>query len=76
MLSALISSGHSYSALLLTKQQKHQRSVIPGPLVLRNEPLKSPAPMTDKDRQFVTFVTCVCRHVTTNRDSVLNRGGQ
>src|SRR3989338_8869698 len=50
MLSALISSGHSYSALLLTKQQKHQRSVIPGPLVLRNEPLKSPAPMTDKDR--------------------------
>ncbi len=50
MLSALISSGHSYSALPLTRQQKHQRSVTSGPLVLGSEPLKSPAPMADKDR--------------------------
>ena len=50
MLSALIFSGHSYSALLLTKQQKHQRPVTSGPLVLGSEPLKSPAPTADKDR--------------------------
>ena len=50
MLSALISSGHSYSALPLTGQQKHQRSVTSGPLVLGSEPLKSPAPTADKDR--------------------------
>ena len=50
MLSALISSGHSYSALPLTRQQKHQRSVTSGPLVLGSEPLKFPTPMADKDR--------------------------
>ena len=41
MLSALIPSGHSYPALRLTPQPEHQRSVILGPLVLENEPLKS-----------------------------------
>src|SRR5213595_849187 len=50
MLSALIFSEHSYPALPLTRQLEHQRFVIPGPLVLRNEPLKSPAPTVDKDR--------------------------
>src|SRR2546428_8213787 len=50
MLSALILSEHSYPALLLTEQLEHQRFVRPGPLVLRNEPLKSPAPTVDKDR--------------------------
>jgi hypothetical protein len=50
MLSALILSEHSYPALPLTGQPEHQRFVIPGPLVLRNEPLKSPAPTADKDR--------------------------
>src|SRR6201986_3172185 len=50
MLSALILSEHSYPALPLTRQPEHQRLVIPGPLVLRNEPLKSPAPTADKDR--------------------------
>src|SRR4030081_285818 len=50
MLSALILSEHSYPALLLTEQLEHQRFVIPGPLVLRNEPLNSPAPTVDKDR--------------------------
>ena len=28
----------------------HQRSVHPGPLVLRTDPLKSPAPAPDRDR--------------------------
>src|ERR1700750_313601 len=50
MLSALILSEHSYPALPLTRQPEHQRLFIPGPLVLRNEPLKSPAPTADKDR--------------------------
>src|SRR6266436_4430150 len=50
MLSALILSGHSYPALPLTRQLEHQRSVRPGPLVLRSEFLTSPAPTVDKDR--------------------------
>src|ERR1700709_293318 len=50
MLSALILSEHSYPALPLTRQLEPHRFVIPGPLVLRNEPLKSPAPTVDKDR--------------------------
>src|SRR6195952_3666339 len=50
MLSALILSEHSYPAMPLTRQLEHQRFVRPGPLVLRNEPLNSPAPTADKDR--------------------------
>src|SRR4030043_265090 len=50
MLSAVIPSGRSYWALLLAEQPEHQRSVHPGPLVLRTEPLKSPPPATDRDR--------------------------
>src|SRR4030095_14859422 len=50
MLSALISSAHRYAALPLTRQLPHQKCVIPGPLVLRDEPLKFPAPTVDKDR--------------------------
>ena len=50
MLSALILSQHSYPALPLTRQQEHQRLVIPGPLVLRNDPVKYPAPTEDKDQ--------------------------
>ena len=50
MLSALISSVLSYPALPLTRQPEHQRYVIPGPLVLRNDPIKYPAPAEDKDR--------------------------
>ena len=34
----------------LTEQLPHQKCVIPGPLVLENEPLKFPAPTVDKDR--------------------------
>ncbi len=36
--------------MLLTEQLDHQRFVIPGPLVLRIEPLNFPAPTVDKDR--------------------------
>src|SRR3712207_5228114 len=50
MLSAFISSIHSYPAVLLAEQLVHQRYVHPGPLVLRSAPLKRPAPTTDRDR--------------------------
>ena len=50
MLSALISSAHGYAAMPLTEQLPHQKCVKPGPLVLRFEPLKFPAPTVDKDR--------------------------
>ena len=50
MLSAVIRSVHSYPAMPLARQQEHQRYVHPGPLVLRNDILKSPAPTVDKDR--------------------------
>ena len=36
--------------MLLAQQPKHQGSFIPGPLVLGNGPVKSPAPAVDKDR--------------------------
>src|SRR5512139_3980044 len=50
MLSAVIPSEHSYPALPLAGQPEHQRFVHPGPLVLGEGPLKSPAPTTDRDR--------------------------
>src|SRR5437588_9742157 len=50
MLSALISSAHGYATMPLTRQLPHQKCVKPGPLVLENEPLNSPAPTADKDR--------------------------
>src|SRR6478752_7531305 len=50
MLSALISSKHSYPALHLAAQLVHQRLVHSGPLVLRTAPLKSPTPTIDRDR--------------------------
>ena len=50
MLSALIPSRHSYSAVHLAAQLIHQRSVQPGPLVLGSAPLKFPTPTTDRDR--------------------------
>ena len=34
----------------LARQPKHQRCVIPGPLVLRNVLLKSPTPTVDMDQ--------------------------
>ena len=50
MLSALILSQHSYSAMLLAEQQIHQRSVQLGPLVLESNPLKFLTTTTDRDR--------------------------
>ena len=50
MLSAVISSVHSYPALLLAQQPVHQWYVHPGPLVLGATPLNSSTPMADRDR--------------------------
>ena len=50
MLSALILSGLSYPAMPLAGQLEHQRSVSPGPLVLRTAPFKFPTPTKDRDR--------------------------
>ena len=50
MLSALIPSKRSYSAMLLAEQLIHQWFVHHGPLVLMTGPLKSPTPTTDRDR--------------------------
>ncbi len=50
MPSAFIPAGLGYSAMLLVQQQIHQRSVHPGPLVLRTAPLKYPTPTPDWDR--------------------------
>ena len=50
MLSAVISSVHSYPAMLLAKQQVHQRYVHSGPLVLGAAPVKSPTPTADRDQ--------------------------
>ena len=50
MLSAIIPSAHSYSALQLALQQIHQRCVHSGPLVLGTAPLMTPTPTMDRDR--------------------------
>jgi hypothetical protein len=41
---------HSYPAVLLAEQLAHQRHVNPGPLVLRINLFKLPAPTADKDQ--------------------------
>jgi hypothetical protein len=50
MLSALILTQRSYSAVPAAKQLIHQRLVHPGPLVLRTDPLNILTPTTDRDR--------------------------
>jgi hypothetical protein len=50
MLSALISSEHSYPAMHFPAQQVHQRFVQLGPLVLESGPFKFPTPASDRDR--------------------------
>ena len=50
MLSAVILSQRSYPAVPLAGQLVHQRLVLLGPLVLKKNPLKIPAPMADRDR--------------------------
>ena len=44
MLSALILSERSYSAMPLAEQPIHQRFVLTGPLVLGQAPFKFPRP--------------------------------
>src|SRR3546814_2996738 len=50
MLSAVIPSIRSYSAMPLARQPIHQRYVHPGPLVLGTNPLNFPTPTADRDR--------------------------
>src|SRR4028118_1716277 len=50
MLSALIPTERGYPAVPRARQQEHQRSVPPNPLVLRRNPLKSRAPAADRDQ--------------------------
>ena len=50
MHSALIRSEFGYPAMLLAEQPAHHGFVIPGPLVLGNDPFKSPAPTADMDQ--------------------------
>src|SRR5882672_8625900 len=50
MLSAVISSAHSYPAMRLASQPVHQRCVHSGPLVLGAAPLKRPTPTADRDQ--------------------------
>src|SRR5207247_9854321 len=50
MLSAVIPSERSQSAVHLAVQLTHQRFVRPGPLVLRTALLKFPARAADRDR--------------------------
>ena len=50
MLSAVIPTVHCYPAVLLAEQLVHKGYVHPGPLVLRTDPLKFPAPTADRDR--------------------------
>src|SRR5476651_2063404 len=50
MLSAVISSEHSYPAMPLACQPVHQRFVHSGPLVLGAAPFKYPTPTADRDQ--------------------------
>ena len=50
MRSALILSLLGHPAAPLARRPEHHVQVIPGPLVLGNAPLNSPAPAEDKDR--------------------------
>src|ERR671939_1782513 len=50
MHSAFILTRPSYPAMPRTGQPVHQRSIHPGPLVLRMHPLKFRTPTTDKDQ--------------------------
>ena len=50
MLSAVIPTILSYPTVPLARQLVHHWYVHPGPLVLRTDPLKFPAPTVDRDR--------------------------
>ena len=50
MLSAVILSILSYPTMLLAQQSVHHWYILLDPLVLKSDPLNSPAPMADRDR--------------------------
>ncbi len=50
MLSAILSMERSYVALLTSKQPRHQRFPLPGPLVLRSASFNLLTPTVDRDR--------------------------
>jgi hypothetical protein len=50
MLSAILSTQRSYSAMPLARQLIHQRLVLPGPLVLRLTSFNSLASIEDRDQ--------------------------
>ena len=50
MLSVITQIKRSYPAMLLTKQQVHQRFFHSGPLVLGTTPLNFRTPIEDRDR--------------------------
>src|SRR5437879_13416646 len=50
MHSAVIPARQRYPALPLAGQPGHERSLRPGPLVLRTTPLNTPTPTPDTDR--------------------------
>ena len=56
MLSALIPSALSYSAMPLARQQIHQRCVQLGPLVLESDPRKFLTPTVDR---VVLLIFCI-----------------
>ena len=56
MLSAIISSGRSYRAVLLAEQLVHQRFVLSGPLVLGKRSLNQLAPTADRRPTCLTTV--------------------
>src|SRR5687768_1231642 len=48
--SAVIHATHGYPAMPQARHLVHQRCLHPGPLVLRPDPLKCPAPTADRDQ--------------------------
>ena len=50
MLSVVISAALSYPAVDLAVQLAHQGCVLPNPLVLKKNPVKSGTPTADRDR--------------------------
>ena len=81
MLSAFIPSRLSYPAVLLAEQLVHQRSVHPGPLVLRTAPLRYPTPTPDtwkttKDLLYKSDIPTTTGYSTQvqNIGQVSNRG--
>jgi hypothetical protein len=57
MHSEVIHSRHSYPAVLLAKQLVDQRSVHPGPLVLRTDLLKNQRPRQIGDQPVSRFLS-------------------